>query len=229
MRSKTQRLMGYCFSICLLISAIPEAYSNSTSANNTHQQNNELSTHKAELKGLLARFENFQANFTQSITDVTGEELQSASGTILLVKPQKLRWEVAFPEESLLIADGKTVFNVDPFLEQVTLLEQDELTNNNPLMLLTTDDESQWQQVDVVFNEGYYILSSKDDDAIIETVTLKFNDKSTLTELVSVDRQQQTNTIVFSKVQQNIALPNDIFTYDIQSNWVVDDQRTLGQ
>ncbi|MDT0594275.1 outer membrane lipoprotein chaperone LolA [Glaciecola petra] len=231
MRTKIQRMLTRSVSTLMLFTAVPLAYSNMNmiAIDNTLKTTQASVDDKSRLKDLLANYENFQANFTQTITDSNGDELQTASGTILLVKPQKLRWEVTFPEEALLIADGQTVFSIDPFLEQVTLLEQDDLTNNNPLMLLTTNDESQWERVDVVFNNGYFVVNSKDDNAMIVSVTLKFDDNASLTRLISEDRQQQTNTISFTLVEQNIVLPNDIFTYDVKPSWVIDDQRTIAQ
>lgn len=222
-------LLAYCCSIVMLVSTISLSHAKIDNASVLKQTAQALTKDdKANLKLILERFDNFQASFTQKITDINGEELQSADGELLLVKPQKLRWEVIHPEESLLIADGQTVYNVDPFLEQVTLLEQDELTKNNPLMLLTTNDKNEWDQVVVDFIEEYYVLTSIDDDAIIVSVKLKFDENLTLTELISIDRQQQVNTISFSNMKQNIALDKDVFTYELKADWVVDDQRTIG-
>lgn len=222
-------LLAYCFSIVMLVSTISLSHAKIDNASVVKQTAQALTKDdKANLKLILERFDNFQASFTQKITDINGEELQSANGELLLVKPQKLRWEVIHPEESLLIADGQTVYNIDPFLEQVTLLEQDELTKNNPLMLLTTNDKNEWDQVVVDFIEEYYVLTSIDDDAIIVSVKLKFDENLTLTELISIDRQQQVNTISFSNMKQNIALDKDVFTYELKADWVVDDQRTIG-
>lgn len=180
---------------------------------------------KEELRGLLALFSNMSATFTQQIFDLQGEELQSSQGDIILQKPQMLRWSVNSPEESLLIADGSTVYSVDPFVEQVTLMEQSALTKTNPLMLLISNEKSQWDNVEIEKVDGDFVLRSLDQEASITLVILSFNNNSELTLLTSIDRQQQRNVIEFSNVKMNIEVPANSFTYTPESTWVVDDQR----
>ena len=90
----------------------------------------------------LSKLVSYSANFSQSISDINGKELQRTSGTLTLKTPNMLRWETQLPDETLLIADGTTVWNVDPFVEQVTVMQQQSITQNNPLMLLVSDDDS---------------------------------------------------------------------------------------
>lgn len=180
---------------------------------------------KEELRGLLALFSNMSATFTQQIFDLQGEALQSSQGDIILQKPQMLRWSVNSPEESLLIADGNTVYSVDPFVEQVTLMEQSSLTKTNPLMLLISNQKSQWDNVEIEKIDGDFVVRSLDQDASITLVILSFNNSSELTLLTSIDRQQQRNIIEFSNVKMNIEVPANSFNYTPESTWVVDDQR----
>jgi outer membrane lipoprotein carrier protein len=182
---------------------------------------------KADLRRLLAQFTYLRANFSQQIKDLQGEVLQQSSGQIFLEKPQKLRWSVTMPEESLLIADGKTVYNVDPFVEQVTLIDQADLTANNPLMLLVSDEEAQWQNVNIVKNENGYLLRPADANASISQVVLTFDAEQNLSSLSSVDKQQQLNVISFSDVLTNLTPPADQFTFVAPTGWVIDDQRTV--
>ncbi|MGK0371719.1 MAG: outer membrane lipoprotein carrier protein [Glaciecola sp.] len=122
---------------------------------------------KASLRALLSQFTTLKGAFKQTIIDMQGEELQTASGELLLQKPQKLRWSVSSPDESLLIADGTSVYNVDPFLEQVTILDQAPLTQSNPLMLLISDQQSQWDQVAVQQEQSTYTIMSLRSDSPI--------------------------------------------------------------
>ncbi len=136
-----------------------------------------------------------------------------------------LSWSVISPEASLIIADGETVYNVDPFVEQVTLMDQSSLTASNPLMLLISNNESQWAQVNVEKVDGDFVVRSLDVNASISLLILSFNDKDELSLLSSVDRQQQRNLIAFSNVQMNIPIPTGTFTYVPEDTWVIDDQR----
>ncbi|MFT4652481.1 MAG: outer membrane lipoprotein carrier protein [Patiriisocius sp.] len=182
---------------------------------------------KANLRQLLGQFSTLKANFTQTIIDMQGEELQNANGELLLKKPQKLRWSVLSPDESLLIADGTAVYNVDPFLEQVTILDQAPLTQSNPLMLLISDQQSQWDQVVVQQQESTYTIVSLQSDSPINKLVLRFNSNNELINLVSYDRQQQQNMLDFSNVVLNTGVSNKDFIFTANTSWVVDDQREI--
>lgn len=180
---------------------------------------------KTELRALLGKFSNLKANFTQEISDMQGQILQESSGMILLQKPQMLRWTVISPEESLLIADGDTVYNVDPFVEQVTLLDQKQLTASNPLMLLISDKEEQWSSVTIEKINGDFIVRTTDENAPVSIVVLSFNEQGQLTLLSSVDKQQQRNAISFSDISLNSKVAAGAFSFSPDESWVVDDQR----
>lgn len=182
---------------------------------------------KANLREILGQFSTLKGSFTQTITDMQGEELQSASGELLLQKPQKLRWSVLSPDESLLIADGNAVYNVDPFLEQVTILDQAPLTHSNPLMLLISDQQSQWDQVAVQQQKNTYTVVSLQSDSPINKLVLRFNANNELTKLVSYDRQRQQNMLDFSNVVLNSGVSKQDFLFTANTSWVVDDQREI--
>jgi len=180
---------------------------------------------KSELRALLGTFNNFKADFSQEISDMQGQILQESSGTILLQKPQMLRWTVNSPEESLLIADGATVYNVDPFVEQVTLMEQKQLTASNPLMLLISDEEEQWSSVNIEKLDGDFIVRTIDKNAPVSLVVLSFNEQQQLSLLTSVDKQQQRNAISFTNIVLNSKVAPGTFSFEPDPSWVVDDQR----
>jgi outer membrane lipoprotein carrier protein len=180
---------------------------------------------KADLKSKLSYLLSYSANFSQSILDVSGKELQSSSGRITLKTPNKLRWETQLPDETLLIADGNTVWNVDPFVEQITVMNQQTITQNNPLMLLVSDDEQQWEAVDVKKLKSAYQVNSKDENANILTLVIEFKG-NVLSRLQSTDRQQQKSLLVFSDIQQNQDIDDAVFTFEITDNYVIDDQRS---
>jgi outer membrane lipoprotein carrier protein len=184
---------------------------------------------KASLRSLLGQFSTLKGTFTQTIVDMQGEELQSASGELFLQKPQKLRWSVQAPDESLLIADGISVYNFDPFLEQVTIVNQAALTQSNPLMLLISDEPQQWDQVSVVKQENTYTIVSLTDNSPINRLILRFDAQNKLTSLVSYDRQQQANLLDFSDVVLNQQVSNDDFRFSANEGWIIDDQREQPQ
>jgi outer membrane lipoprotein carrier protein len=181
-------------------------------------------TPKAELKIKLSKLISYSARFSQSISDITGKELQNSSGQLTLKTPNMLRWETQLPDEALLIADGTTVYSVDPFVEQVTVMQQASITQNNPLMLLVSDDQKQWNTVIVEKTESRFVVISKDENANIVSLNIEFNGDE-LSRLQSTDRQQQKSLLVFSNIAQNQPVPQSLFTFDIPTNYIVDDQR----
>lgn len=180
---------------------------------------------KVELQDILKDFTSFQANFSQLITDSEGEELQRSSGNISLLTPNKIRWETSEPDESLLIANGETVWNIDPFVEQVTVMEQKAITDSNPLMLLVSDDNSQWNNVSVSKSENIFRIISLDPDASISQLELVF-EAGLLSSLKSYDRQEQTSFLVFSHVLQNKDIAEATFAFSAPDSYIIDDQRT---
>ncbi|MGB3727530.1 MAG: outer membrane lipoprotein chaperone LolA [Glaciecola sp.] len=181
---------------------------------------------KTELRTLLNQFVNLQASFNQQIVDAQGTPLQATTGKVILSKPQMLRWETLQPDPSQLIADGSTVYNVDPFVEQVTLIDQASLTQSNPLMLLVSDDDAQWDAVEIEKQDDEFVVRSLDPNALINVVILSFDQAGRISLLSSVDRQQQRNVIEFSDVTVNAILPSDTFSFVAPNNWVIDDQRS---
>lgn len=214
--------------ICLNVPMSFSAQLTSAENNTLEKQTSTVldsSVDKATLRQLLAEFTTLKASFNQTINNMQGQELQQSVGEILLKKPQMLRWTVTSPEESLLIADGQTVYNVDPFVEQVTLLDQSALTKSNPLMLLVTDEEIQWSQVAVTRTQNSFTIMSLSVDAPISELVLKFGNDRKLLSIISLDRQQQQNTLVFSNVVHDLGINTTDFTFTPNPTWIVDDQR----
>lgn len=210
-----------------------------------HANEDIQNTAKSELKERLNNLKSFQADFSQVITDINGNELQSSSGKLSLQKPNQLRWETILPDETLLIADGTTVWNVDPFVEQVTLIAQNKIAESNSLMLLVSDNDDQWTSVRVIRVEmrpeqtetvqtKYNLASasgsafdviSLDENANIVSLTLTFNNGQ-LSSLKSIDRQQQQSRLIFTNSKKNELLSEDLFAFEVPSNFIIDDQRS---
>jgi outer membrane lipoprotein carrier protein len=194
----------------------------------TENAASEHSTAGEKLKAILGALNSYEARFNQQIIDAQGETLQSSEGQIYLQKPNKMRWEVSSPDESLFIADGSVIYNIDHFVEQVTLIEQCNITNNNPLMLLISDDADAWNNVTINEDEQGFTVRSKDENANIVLLNLRF-ENDILTSLSSIDRQEQSNVIVFSDISQNTNISSAQFVPNIPDTYVVDDQRSAGE
>lgn len=179
---------------------------------------------KQKLKGLHS----YQAEFTQKVVDATGETVQQAKGKLQLQQPDKLVWQLYAPDESKLIADGNTVWQVDPFVEQVVAVNQQQAIANNPLVLLAQPDSQHWQDFSVSEQDNQFVINSRATDSQVVSLTLNF-DGQQLTQLRILDRQQQTSTMTFSHIQQNIPLDPALFQFSLPKGYDLDDQRTTDE
>jgi outer membrane lipoprotein carrier protein len=179
---------------------------------------------KQQLKVKLAMLSTYQANFTQTVVDIENTLLQQASGRIVLQQPNNLYWELFEPNESVLLADGDNIWNVDPFLEQVVVYGSGAALENNPLILLTNPDSSQWQEFEVSQSDDQFIITPLVFNGGIESLRLVF-DGDTLVELESQDGQQQKSVLLFTDIKQNHSLPVDTFIFVMPDGYELDDQR----
>lgn len=176
------------------------------------------------LKNRLANLHSFQANFTQKVTDANNELLQEATGNIALQQPNKLFWQLAEPHESKLIADGQTLWNIDPFVEQVVAVDQDLAVKNNPLILLTQPHSEAWQGFKVSRQASTYVIQAAHADAPVSKLTLRFEGEA-LVALSMQDSQQQTSELEFNQAQQNQPVDPSVFTFSLPEGYDLDDQR----
>ena len=181
----------------------------------------------AKLKSLLSGINQFKAQYAQVITDSGNNIVHETKGEVVLARPDKLRWETYAPDDNVLIADGETVWNIDPFAMQVTVMDRKGQLKDNPFMLLTSDDDSVWSKFVIRAaddNASEYIVTPKNGEGQIRELTLLF-DGNSLTGLSTLDAQEQTSTILFSQSSTRFPMAADTFQADISGQFMVDDQR----
>lgn len=201
---------------------------------------NELQNGRADkaLHALLSNMSQFRASFEQTVVDAQQNIVHEAQGTLTMTRPNKLRWETTFPDETLLIADGEAVWNVDTFVEQVTVLSQEQAIKDNPIMLLTANDEATWDKFSIrtvdtshtITDDKTHKMSSfqvtpKQSGGQIVTLTLTFNQDNELAGLTMLDMQQQISALVFSGIETRFPLAADAFSVDVPDSYIIDDQR----
>ncbi|WP_232230581.1 outer membrane lipoprotein chaperone LolA [Alteromonas sp. RW2A1] len=195
---------------------------------------------QTKLKALLNNMQQFRAAFSQTVVDAQQNVVHEAEGVLTMTRPNKLRWETTFPDETLLIADGEAVWNVDTFVEQVTILSQDNAIKDNPIMLLTSNDEDTWSMFSIsqlddalasmsnnttAANLKSFQITPKSQDGQILTLTMTFNSSDALAALTMLDAQQQLSTLIFSDIETKFPLAADTFEVDVPESFIIDDQR----
>lgn len=106
-----------------------------------------------------------RTDFTQRVTDATGKSSSGGSGTLVVQRPDRFRWDYqpadqpgtgsdagkASAEEQgqLLVADGRNLWFYDRELAQVTVKPLDAALSSTPIMLLSGSSEALRTQFDI--------------------------------------------------------------------------------
>ncbi len=86
---------------------------------------------------LLNRADALSSTFEQRIYDGRGEVMQTSTGEMMILRPDKFRWEVKAPDEQLLISNGEKLWIYDIDLEQVIIEDAQQTLGETPATLLS--------------------------------------------------------------------------------------------
>lgn len=150
-----------------------------------------------------------RAQFTQTVKDARGKSLDTTSGTLVVVRPGKFRWEVSPQSGSggqLLVADGKNVWFLDKDLEQVTVKPADAALSSTPAMLLSgaANLRDSFTLTPAGSREGldWVLVEPRTPEADFRRALFGFS-KGDLRKMIIDDRLGQTATIELSRVERN--------------------------
>ena len=89
------------------------------------------------LQGFYKKVNTLSADFQQVQRDDNGNVVQQASGTFLLSRPKKFRWEYKQPYKQIILSNGKVFKFYDVDLAQVTIRDIGATLKATPALLLT--------------------------------------------------------------------------------------------
>jgi outer membrane lipoprotein carrier protein len=156
-----------------------------------------------------------RASFTQRVKDARGKEVESSSGTLVVSRPGKFRWEIhpkAGGAGQLLVADGKNVWFFDRDLEQVTVKPVDNALSSTPAMLLS--GTADWRDSFVLTSGGtregldWVLVEPRKGEADFRRALFGFS-KGNLQRMIIDDRLGQTATIELQSVKRNAQVSPD--------------------
>lgn len=157
-----------------------------------------------------------KGNFTQTLTDASGQGAKSSSGTLALEAPREFRWDTLAPYKQTIVADGSRVWLYDPELEQVTVRVQSTEEAHSPLTVIT--DLKQLDRDFKVTEQGerdglaWLRLTSKAKDPQFGYADLGF-DAAGLKRMVFEDQLGAITDIRFFDWQRNVDLPASTFNF----------------
>lgn len=172
-----------------------------------------------QLINVLGNINSLQANFDQTVNDANGGVLQSAQGTMSILRPGKFRWEIKAPAQQLLIADGKNIWFYDVDLAQVTKQKQQAAENGSPAMLLSGSVQKLAQDFIITTqstsnNAMTFKLVPRSKQAMFQQVILNFKDGK-LRSMKLFDNLNQATIVNFSAVKNNPQLNTKLFTFTV--------------
>ena len=174
------------------------------------------------LRALLESMASYRADFEQVVAGQFGEILQTATGTMHLERPGRLRWEMGEPYPQLVVTNGEQVWVYDPDLEQVTVQLFEDTVEGSPMMVLTDTSmiESYFRvrmNSTATETEQRFALSPKDpgSTSLFREITMTFSVGGLLTGLEVVDDLDQKTTVVFRHGQLNPVLESGLFEFEV--------------
>ncbi len=168
------------------------------------------------LKNFLNNSRTVKAQFTQTVLDRNGKQIQAASGAMQFSRPGKFRWEYAKPYPQLIVGDGIRVWMYDADLNQVTVRKLDQALGNTPAALLAGNNaiEQNFTLADGGKKNGldWVEASPKAREGSFEQIRLAFR-ASTLEVMELRDHFGQTTFIRFAGLELNPRLDPQLFSF----------------
>ncbi len=180
---------------------------------------------KGQLTEKLDKITFLAGDFIQQVFDEDGNALQEGRGSLAISKPNQVRWHTQEPDETLIVSDGETLWFYDPFIEQVSAHTLANAIANTPILLLTNNDKTLWQNYDVISNNNErYDIIAKDLNSQVKSLTLIFTGEQ-LSGLEIKDTTGQLSKIALSNLNSNTAPDNSLFMFSVPKGVELDDQR----
>ena len=177
-----------------------------------------------ELAERLNQSSGFSANFTQQVFSPEGGLIVEGEGDVKISRPNLFRWHTKTPDENLLVADGKTLWYFNPFVEQVTMMWLDQATNQTPFVLLTRNDPKDWANYDIEQSGDDFTLVAKDDSDNSGQFIVSIAKSGVVNSFFVIEQDGQRSEFIFSQFSSQTPDKNN-FIFNVPEGVDIDDQR----
>jgi len=183
-----------------------------------------LATPKENLSERLALTDGFSAKFEQQVISPDGEIVMDGSGFVDIARPSLFRWETLDPDENLLVSDGESLWYYSPFIEQVTIYNQEQAMEQTPFVLLTRNRTSDWDAYKVEQDNDVFTLTPTAVESNQGQFQITIDEKGVVKGFNVLEQDGQKSLFSFNDVKQQKPAMNR-FTFDVPEGVEVDDQR----
>ena len=156
------------------------------------------------------------ADFTQTIYDDLGGEVEQSTGTMALARPNRFHWRYAGDDEQLIVADGEALWVYDAILAQATFAPLEDALADTPALLLSggTGYRDGFDVLDDGADDirSWIVLAPKRAETDFRRIRLDFT-LGTLATMTLEDSLSQRTRISFSNVAVNAELSDALFSF----------------
>lgn len=178
-----------------------------------------------DLQDRLSKVNSFQASFSQKVTSPEGDLIQEGVGDLWIERPNLFNWNMTSPDESVLVSDGKNLWFYNPFVEQVTVTNLADATQDTPFLLLTRNNPQDWKQYSIVQQGNTFDLKPKQTNATLKSFSITVNPQGTIEKFAAVEQDGQTSAYQL-KQQKNGPVDPSKFKFTVPKGVTLDDQRS---
>ncbi len=170
-----------------------------------------------ELTRLLGSYTTYTADFDQVTLDDQKHYSQGNKGRIYIQRPDSFRWETNAPDNELVIARGAILWHYDQALAQATKqrISVAQMAQNPAMILMRrVSDISKRYIVRMVQLHGHqwFQLKPKHVGEGVRQIYLYF-DQAQMQKLIVVNNLGERSLFMFSHIQLNHALNEDLFEF----------------
>jgi outer membrane lipoprotein carrier protein len=170
----------------------------------------------ARMQAFLKDVRTLKADFTQVVLDANLKQMKRSTGTLLIKRPDRFRWDYAKPNAETVVADGKHLWLYDVALQQVTVKPLGATLAASPAVLLagSNDVDKSFTVTDQGEKDGlaWVALTPKVKDSDFDGVRLGFKGED-VAEMDLKDSLGNTTRISFDHIQRNPEVSDESFRF----------------
>jgi outer membrane lipoprotein carrier protein len=187
----------------------------------------------------LQHLKTLKVTFLQTVADAHGAEVGRSTGTLIVERPGKFRWEIqpqatppaaaassqgasaaqgnAVSGGQVMVSDGRNLWYYDRDLEQVTVRPMTAALSATPAMLLsgTVDVRENFTETSAGKRDGldWVYVEPRSTEADFKSALFGFDGNGTLQRMILEDKLGQIVTIIFQDVEVNVPVPAGALTF----------------
>lgn len=178
-----------------------------------------------DLRSKLDQIDTLHASFEQQVFDERGELQEELEGDLILKRPHFLRWETTYPDQSIMVADGEAVWYLNAFVEQLSIFDQAQNLEQNPMLVLLSDDDAAWNEFTIERDGEFWVIREEQTGYSQVSLAIAFDANDAIQTMRIDDGQGQISVFALSNTELNRGADAHEFEIEVPEGVEIDDQR----